>query len=172
MKKTIIMTALLLSGFAFQKVSAQIHVDLRLNIASQPVWGPVGYDHVEYYYMPDINAFYYVPNRQYVYQERGRWIFSASLPPRYHDYDVYSGYKVVVNEPTPYCHVKTYRSKYGGFKGHHDQEIIRNSQDSKYFQIKEHPQHDKWQRDNGRNNNGDHNKDHNKDNKHNRDRRN
>ena len=152
MKKIILITALLLSGFAFQNASAQIHVNI--NIGSQPVWGPVGYDRVEYYYMPDIDAYYYVPNRQYIYMERGRWIFAPSLPSSY-NYDLYSGYKVVVNEPSPYRHAEIYREKYGSFKDNHSQQIIRNSHEEKYFEIKDHPEHNKWNKDNGRGNNND-----------------
>ena len=94
MKKTILAVALLIGGLVFQTASAQLRVRLNINISSQPVWGPTGYDHVEYYYMPDIDAFYYVPQRQYIYQQRGRWIFSTSVPYRFHDYDFNSGYKV------------------------------------------------------------------------------
>lgn len=163
MKKTILIVTLLLSGFVFQTANAQLHIGLKINIGNQPVWGPVGYDHVDYYYMPDIDAYYYVPTRQYIYQERGRWTFATSLPSRF-NYDLYSGYKVVVNEPTPYRHPEVYRTKYASFKGHHDQQIIRNSHDSRYFEIKDHPEHNKWN--NGHNNGNNHN-DHNDHNDHN-----
>ena len=56
MKKIILIVTILLGGFLFQTASAQIRVRLNLNIATQPVWGPVGYDHAEYYYMPDIDV--------------------------------------------------------------------------------------------------------------------
>src|ERR1051325_9202220 len=126
MKKTILIVTLLLSGFVFKTAIAQVHVRLNVNIGAQPVWGPVGYDHVEYYYMPDIDAYYYVPTRQYIYQERGRWLFAASLPPRFHNYDVYTGYKVVINEKTPYRRANNYRTMYAPYKGRHNQAIIRN----------------------------------------------
>src|SRR4051794_40370768 len=110
MKKTILITSLLLTGLLFNTVTAQVRVSSRANIGEQPVWGPVGYDHVEYYYMPDIDAFYHVPSRQYIYQERGRWLFATSLPRRFHKYNVYNGYKVVVNEPKPYRRAENYRT--------------------------------------------------------------
>jgi hypothetical protein len=143
MKKITLITALLLSGFVFQTASAQVRVNFRVNIASQPVWGPTGYDHVEYYYMPDIDAYYYVPTRQYIYLQRGRWIFSTSLPARF-GYDINTGYKVVVNARRPYLHRENYRTKYASYKGRHDQEIIRNSHDSRYFENKDHPEHNNW----------------------------
>ena len=43
MKKAFFIASLLLSGFLYETASAQITV----NIGSQPVWGPVGYDHVD-----------------------------------------------------------------------------------------------------------------------------
>lgn len=153
MKKTILIVTLLLGGLIFQTASAQVRVGFNVNIGTQPVWGPVGYDHAEYYYMPDIDMFYNVPRHQYVYQERGRWIFTTSLPYRYRSYDFNSGYKVVINDdPRPYRNVETYRTRYARYKGNHSQEVIRNSQDSKYFVNKDHPQHNKWVNDNKRGN--------------------
>jgi hypothetical protein len=152
MKKTILIAALLLSGFVFQSATAQVHVGFNVNVATQPVWGPVGYNHVEYYYMPDIDAFYYVPSHQYVYQEGGHWRFASTLPYRFHNYDLYSGYKVVINDPYPYRHADTYRSQYGTYKGRRDQEVIRNSQDPRYFENKDHPQHNKWKKDHNQGN--------------------
>jgi hypothetical protein len=118
--------------FSFQKTTAQLGVKVNLNIGSQPTWGPVGYDHVDYYYMPDIDAYYYVPQRQFIYLEGGRWIFATSLPPQYRGYDMYHGYKVVVNEPRPYMHPDVYRVKYREYKGRSGQPIIRDSHDERY----------------------------------------
>ncbi len=154
MKKAIFIIAVILGGFIFQPVSAQ--VSFSVNIATQPVWGPVGYDHVEYYYMPDIDAYYYVPNRQYIYMERGRWVVGAYLPSRFH-YNVNSGYKVVVNDPYPYRNAQMYRTRYAGYRGNNSQEQIRYSHDSRYYENKGHPQHNQWkneQKNKGRKNNG------------------
>jgi len=153
MKKSVLIVALLFSGFVIGTATAQVHVSLRANIGSQPVWGPTGYDHAEYYYMPDIHVFYYIPGRQYIYQQRGRWVYANSLPSRFHNYDIYNGYKVVVNDRYPYRHAETYRSKYAEFKGHHDQEIIRNSHDSRYYEIKDHPEHNNWKKGQNQHNN-------------------
>jgi hypothetical protein len=147
MKKSILIVALLFSGFIFGTAKAQLNVNVRANIGAQPLWGPVGYDHVEYYYMPDIHVFYYVPGHRYYYKQRGRWVYSSSLPYRFRNYDIYNEYKVVINDPYPYRHAETYRTKYAEYKGHHNQEIIRNSRDSRYYEIKDHPEHNNWKRD-------------------------
>lgn len=150
MKKIFLIAAMIAGGVFFQSAQAQLRITLRANIGSQPVWGPTGYDRADYYYMPYIDVFYNVSRRQYVYQQRGRWIFSASLPIQYRNYNLYTGYKVVVNEDRPYRNADMYRNQYSSYKNRHDQEVIRNSHDSKYFQIKGHPEHNKWRNDRGR----------------------
>ena len=143
--KRILMLAILLTGtIAFHKAGAQVRVNVNFNIGSQPVWGPVGYDYAEYYYMPDIEAYYYVPSRQFIYLDGPRWVHARSLPPRYRGYDIYHGHKVVINEPRPYLHHNTYRTRYAGYRNRHDQVIIRDSHDSKYYRVKGHPEHGKW----------------------------
>jgi hypothetical protein len=145
MKKVILVAALLFSGFLTKIATAQVH--LNVNIGVQPVWGPVGYDHAEYYYMPDIDAYYNVPKHQYIYQEGGRWRFATTLPGQFRGYNINNGYKVVINDdPQPYRHPETYRTKYSGYKGRQDQEVIRNSHDPKYFVIKDHPEHNQWKK--------------------------
>jgi hypothetical protein len=114
------------------KADAQVRFNVRFNIGSQPVWGPVGYDRVEYYYLPDIETYYYVPRHQFIYLSGDRWVFSSNLPPRYRDYDLYSGYKVVMNEPRPYMHFERDRDKYSRYRGDHSQQIIARSDDRKY----------------------------------------
>jgi len=135
---------LIVALFLTSAMKAQVHLNLNLNLGTQPTWGPTGYDHVENYYLPDIDAYYCVPTHLFYYFERGRWISRAELPPRFHNIDLYSAYKVVVNERNPWRNPSIYREKYASFKGRHDQEVIRNSHDSKYFVNKDHPQHDKW----------------------------
>ena len=125
-------------------VDAQIGIGLGFNGDRQPVWGPTGHDHVEYYYLPDIEVYYSVPQHRYCYNEDGRWVGKSLLPSRYQGYDLYTSYKVVVNELAPYRHYETYREKYSSYKGRHDQQPICDSRDSKYFVNKNHPEHNNW----------------------------
>src|SRR5689334_18182121 len=125
MKKLFLITALFFAALLSTKQSsAQVRVGVNINIGSQPVWGPTGYDYVQYYYLPDIDAYYYVPRHQFVYMNGSRWIFSSSLPPRYRDYDLYSGYKVVINEQRPYLRDNYYREQYSGYRGRHNTQVI------------------------------------------------
>jgi hypothetical protein len=124
--------------------NAQVSINLNFNVDRQPVWGPAGYDYVEYYYLPDIEVYYNVPQHKYFYYERGQWIGRSSLPSRYRGYNMYNTYKVVVNEPTPYRNHVTYRNKYSSYKGRHDQQPIRDARDPKYYVNPNHPEHNKW----------------------------
>src|SRR6266702_5833996 len=125
MKALRILSFVLFFGiFCAKNTDAQVHVSVNVNIGSQPQWGPVGYDHVDYYYMPDIDVYYYVPRQQFIYMNAGRWIFASSLPERCRSYDMYRGYKVVINEPTPYRHCEVYRERYGRYRGNYGQQVV------------------------------------------------
>lgn len=95
---------------------AKAQLSLSINIGRQPAWGPTGYNHVDYYYLPDIESYYDVSTGQYIYQDGGQWIFANNLPPRYRGYDLYSGYKVVVNRPRPYLSFDRDRASYGRYR--------------------------------------------------------
>jgi len=128
-----IILAAIIGVASLSSISTQAQVNVSVNIGSQPQWGPTGYDHVDYYYLPDMDVYYNVPAKQYVYLENGRWITRRSLPSRYKDYNLYNSYKVVMNNPKPYLahqsHVQQY-SKYKNYKG--QQGNIRDSKDSRY----------------------------------------
>ena len=102
---------------------------------------PVGYDHADYYYMPDIDAYYDVNAHSYIYYNNNVWVHSGALPPRYAGYDMYHGYKVVINHPAPWRNAGMYRAKYAQYKGRRDQNIIRDSRDDHY--------RNHWHQDNG-----------------------
>ncbi|HVI48809.1 MAG TPA: hypothetical protein VM802_28325 [Chitinophaga sp.] len=120
-------------------VKAQARVNVNINIGNQPLWGPEGYDYAQYYYMPDIDAYYDIPRRQFIYLDGSRWIFAPSLPPRF-NYDLYRGYKVVINQPKPWMHPDVYRNEYGKYRGWYGKQVmIRDSRNEKYFKVKGHP---------------------------------
>ena len=140
MKKMILILAFIAGGIVYKPAQAQVSINF--NIGAQPVWGPVGYDYVEYYYMPDIGVYYYVPRHQFVYLSNGRWIFASYLPVQYRSYNLYSGYKVVINEPQPYLHYQTHRVVYAKYKGNYGRQvIIRNSNEPKYYVNRGHPKY-------------------------------
>jgi hypothetical protein len=128
-----IILAVIFGVASFSNISTKAQVNVNINIGSQPQWGPTGYDHVDYYYLPDVDAYYNVPARQYVYQNNGGWVWRNSLPSQYSGFDLYNAYKVVMNTPKPYLSHQTHVREYSKFKGYiGKQGNIRDSKDSRY----------------------------------------
>lgn len=101
--------------------TTQAQVSVNVNIGAPPAWGPVGYSNVDFYYIPDIQVYYDIPHAQFIYFGNGTWVRSRYLPRQYRDYDLYRGYKVVLNDyhgRTPYVYYKNHKAKYyKGYKG-------------------------------------------------------
>lgn len=62
-----------------------------------PAWAPPYYNGVRYYYLPDIQAYYDIRRDVFVYFRNGQWIFSASLPGIYANFDLHNGFVVALN---------------------------------------------------------------------------
>jgi uncharacterized membrane protein YgcG len=105
----------------FIAFTTKAQVSVSVNVGSPPLWGPVGYTEVQYYYLPDVEAYYDVQTEMFIYYGGGVWIRRAYLPTRYRYYDLYSGYKVVLTDyhgDEPYVHFKDHKIKYyKGYKG-------------------------------------------------------
>ncbi|MEO6523227.1 MAG: hypothetical protein ABIN91_16205 [Mucilaginibacter sp.] len=135
MKKLILPMLLSVIMLTAVQTTTYAQFSVSINIGSQPTWGPTGYDRADYYYLPDVESYYSVQSRQFIYLSNGRWIYASSLPSRYSNYDLYSGYKVVVNRPRPYLNYNQDRVQYGKYKGWKGkQTIIRDSRDVRYKQ--------------------------------------
>lgn len=132
MKKLIFTAVIAISCMSIKFADAQVSFGVGLNISSQPDWGPTGYDHASYYYIPDIDAYYDVNSHEYIYMENNAWVHRGYLPPRYRNYDLYGGYKVVINDRNPWLRNNEYRNRYAAYRGRHDQAMIRNSRDARY----------------------------------------
>lgn len=133
MKKFIILLILIGSIATIEKAQAQ-HISVSININSQPSWGPTGYDYVDYYYLPDINVYYNVNNRKFVYLDGRRWITARYLPHRYRNYDLYNMYKVVLvgGHHNPWVNNRIHYRDYGRYRNYRGQAVIRESRSPKY----------------------------------------
>ena len=105
----------------FLSCAASAQVSVNVNIGSPPLWGPVGYSEARYYYLPDVECYYDIESSMFIYYGGGVWIRRGHLPKRYRNYDLYSGYKVVMMDyhgNEPYLNFNTYKIKYAkGYKG-------------------------------------------------------
>lgn len=131
------MMSVLVGTLFVSQSKAQINISI--NIGSQPEWGPTGYDYVDYYYLPDINAYYNVAQAQYIFWQGNRWRFAKRLPSRYRNYNIYNSYKVVVNRQTPYMNNQYDIQHYSMYKGRHSQALLRDN--SNYRAIRNNGNH-------------------------------
>lgn len=112
---------LIIGIILFNSNNINSQVSVNINIGSPPQWGPVGYTEVRYYYLPDVEAYYDIHTSMFIYFGGGVWIHRGFLPAHYSNYDLYSGYKVVIVDyhgDAPYNNFKEYKRKYAkGYKG-------------------------------------------------------
>lgn len=119
---------LLLIGILFCLANTvQAQVSVNINIGSPPAWGPAGYTEVQYYYLPDVEAYYDVQSSMFIYFAGGAWIHRLHLPHHYRNYDLYGGYKIVLSDyhgKSPYNHFNDHKMKYAkGYRGKEQQTI-------------------------------------------------
>lgn len=79
-----------------------------------PDWGP-SVTTERYYYIPDLETYYDVRSREYIYLNDGIWVRRTSLPTAYRNYDLYAGRKVIINDYSgnaPYVYYSTHKVKY------------------------------------------------------------
>ncbi|MDP2890333.1 MAG: hypothetical protein Q8P34_15385 [Bacteroidota bacterium] len=116
----------------FFATSGQAQISVNVNLGAPPQWGPAGYTDVQYYYLPDVEAYYDVPSSKFIYYSGGTWVHRTYLPSRYRNYDLYNGYKVVMTDyrgNAPYAHFKEHKVKYAkGYKGHAQKNIGQKPQ--------------------------------------------
>ena len=148
MKKLIILSAIAMSGLFYNTAYAQIRVHLgfgfgphRVVYAAAPVvveQAPV-YEQAapaynepaqvynnndDYYYLPDVGAYYDVTAQCYYYNDGANWVSAAYLPGEYRGYDWRNARRFEVREPRPYLHDDFYRSR---FNGHENSAFVNNN---------------------------------------------
>ena len=113
---------ILIAGFALLVAnSLPAQVSVSVNIGARPDWGPVGYTEANYYYLPDVEAYYDVRQSNFIYANNGTWLAARTLPARYRGYDLYAGPKIVLTDyrgNRPYTYFKTHKVKYKGHRPH------------------------------------------------------
>ena len=81
---------------------------------------PIAYDayYNDYYYLPDVGAYYSVGERAYYYNNGGRWMSAAYLP-GYRNYDWRTARRYEVHANRPYLNHNYYSSRYGASRGNY-----------------------------------------------------
>jgi hypothetical protein len=145
-----------LALFLFASTTNHAQVSINVNFGTPPQWGPVGYSEVSYYYLPDVESYYDIREQQFIFLNNGVWIRSHNLPSRYRNYNLYNGYKVVLNDyhgTRPYGHYKEHKVKY--YKGY-NKGYQKNYRTASNYQNHDNGNHDNGNHDNGNHDNGNH----------------
>lgn len=93
--------------------NAQIGIHFNINLGPRPVYAPAQVVD-DYYYLPDAEAYYSVPEHVYYYQNQGRWVSSPRLAGRFQDYDYSRMRHYAISEPRPYLRNDYYRNHFNG----------------------------------------------------------
>jgi hypothetical protein len=96
--------------------TAQGQLSINFTIGTRPDWGPPGYEHARYYYLPDVEAYYDMNTAMFIYISDNTWIHRKHLPARYKYYNLYDGRKIVMTNyrgDRPYFNHKVFKAKYG-----------------------------------------------------------
>jgi len=124
MKKLTILSAIAMSGLIYSTANAQMSIRVGLHFGTPvAVQRSTVYDDAaqisydgddDYYYLPDVDAYYSVSEQCYYYFDGDSWISAAFLPGEYRDYNWRTARRYEVRAPRPYMHDEIYRSRYNG----------------------------------------------------------
>ena len=79
-----------------------------------PEWAPPYYQGVRYYYLPDIECYYDLSLRQFIYLDNGYWRYSRVVPSIYAGFNLYDCFSIALNVGVfkPWNHHHYYVSNY------------------------------------------------------------
>lgn len=105
----------------FVTYTSKAHIPVNVKFGSPPQWGPIGYSNIRYYYLPDVECYYDIQLSKFLYHNGFSWIRKSDLPFEHRNYDLYSGYKVVMTDyqgNKPYFKFYKHIAKYAkGYQG-------------------------------------------------------
>jgi hypothetical protein len=149
MKKIIAALAIIVGStvFATQEASAQVNINVNVGNPSMRGGGAYG----NYCYIPDLDIYFDMAARDYVYYSRGQWMHANRMPRAYRNYDMNNCYRVAVNGRTPWMYNGGHRQQYGNYgrRGYNNQGYGRYNQGNGYaYEHTRHHDHDGYRDDN------------------------
>lgn len=117
MKKLALISALTLSGFIYNNANAQVRISVGFNlggpvVVQRPV--PVATYADDYYYLPEVDAYYSVGENLYYYNNGFNWVSAVYLPGAYRNYNWRNVRRVELHAYRPYMNHNVYRTRYRG----------------------------------------------------------
>lgn len=125
MKKSVILSAILFSGFVYNTAKAQVSIHVGFNTPVRHVYVPApqpvetvyddDFDNSDdYYYLPEVEAYFSISLNRYFYYDDNRWVSAAYLPGAYRNYDWRTARRFEVRGRRPYMNHDVYRGRWGG----------------------------------------------------------
>lgn len=111
-KLTLLTTLLFFALYTFD-VHAQVNINVNVN--TLPEWAPAEYiPETRYYYMPELEVYYDIPSKMYIYYHKNGWVRNKRLPKHYHKHSLNRYHKVSLYDigPNPYAYHNSHRVKY------------------------------------------------------------
>jgi len=83
-------------------------------VYENPHWAPPVYPGIRYYYLPDIECYYDIHSREFIYLDHARWMYSPTLPYMYPGFDLNNCFVIIVNSNIyqPWMHHQYYVSHF------------------------------------------------------------
>lgn len=113
-------------SFLYKSADAQVGLNVNLHLGgisahvvlAKPAPVMVAYPQDDYsddyYYLPEVEAYYSVPQHCYFYMDGNRWVSAAYLPGAYRNYNWQSLRHYEVRERHPYMHHNDFVNRFGG----------------------------------------------------------
>jgi hypothetical protein len=95
--------------------SANAQVSVNVNINTLPDWAPAQYvPETRYYYIPELEVYYDIPSKMYIYPHKKGWVRNKKLPKHYAKHNLNKCYKVSLYDigPNPYAYHNSHKVKY------------------------------------------------------------
>ncbi len=100
--------------------TSQAQVSINVNIGApavvvRPAWVPQNHVNVDFYYLPDVQAYFDVNASLYVYLNNGNWCRSRYLPVQYRNYDLVHARRIALNGyhgSRPYTYYNCHNDRY------------------------------------------------------------
>ncbi|MBS7563142.1 hypothetical protein KHS38_01880 [Mucilaginibacter sp. Bleaf8] len=117
MRKLFVTMILAAGSLMYKNAEAQVGVSVGFNIGpvSVQLHKPAAVVYDDFYYMPDVEAYYSVPENVYYYMDGDEWISAPCLPGAYRDYNWRNVRHYEVRAERPFRNHDYYRSRFGGF---------------------------------------------------------
>lgn len=139
------MKTLKLIVFGLMFISAsQAQVSVNVNLGTPPVWAPAQKVQTQYYYLPEVDSYYDIPAKRFIYLKNGGWVRAEKLPAKYSNYNLRNGKIIYLTEyrgNSPYKYHKNHKVKYVTKSyGPNNVVYVQNHKNKKHKQYKKHQQ--------------------------------